>query len=144
LKWKLSFPTIIDFVEQICDALNLEDKAKPRMMARYIAELALQCQVYLASRPSLVASCVVVLAVFSTGTAEPWPESLVEATGYSWNDLEECMLALSSGIHQVRATMPNLKIITRRYRKNENGRVGHIHIPRVTVFASLRNPRAHR
>lgn len=128
----------------MCDALNLEDRVKPRMMARYIAELALQCQVHLAYQPSLVASCVVVLALFSTGTADPWPDSLVKATDYSWNDLEGCMLALSSGIHQVRATMPNLKIILRRYRKNENGRVGHIHIPRVTVFASLRNPRAHR
>jgi len=141
LGWKLSYPTILDFVELMCDAIDLKESSKSRLMARYIAELALQSQVYLAYRPSLVASCVVALAIFCVGTTEPWPESLREATGYSWNDLEECMVALSSDIDHVRVTMPHLKIIARRYRKAQNGRVALIHIPRITTFAAMRTPR---
>lgn len=141
LKWKLSFPTILDFVELLCNAIRLEEGSKLRFMAYYIAELALQCQVYLTYKPSLIASCVVVLGLSSIGSLQPWPVVLSEATGYSWNDLEECMLALTSGIHQVRTTMPELKIITRKYRKTENGNVAYVTIPRITTFTALTNAR---
>lgn len=141
LNWKLSYPTILDFVEMFCDELEYEQESKPRRMARYISELALQSQVYLSFNPSLVASCVVALALIAVGSADAWPEALEQATGHLWNDLEQCMMALSFDIHHVRATMPELKIISRRYRKTQNGRVSLIHIPRITVFATLRNPR---
>lgn len=142
LDWKLSYPTIHDFVEMFTDELGLEEESKQRRMARYISELALQSQVYLSFKPSLIASCVVALALVAVGSADPWPDGLKQATGYSWNDLELCMMALSSGIHHVSATMPELKIISRRYRKTQNGRLSLIHIPRITLFASLRTPRA--
>lgn len=141
LNWKLSFSTILDFLQPMCDALELGEESKPRLMACYIAELALQSQVYLSYKPSLVASCVVALALCTVGATDPWPEALEQATGYSWNDLEQCTMALSSDIHHMRVTMPELKIISRRYRKSQNGRVSLIHIPRITVFAALRNPR---
>ena len=142
LDWKLSYPTILDFLEPMSDLLELDEVSMPRLMAHYIAELALQCQVYLSYRSSLVASCVVALALFCTERRDPWPQVLVEATGYSWNDLEQCMLALTSDIQHLRSTMPELKIITRRYRKAQNGRVALIHIPRITVFSALRSPTA--
>ena len=142
LNWKLSYPTILDFVETFSDELEFKEESKQRRMARYISELALQSQVYLSFKPSLIASCVVALALVAVGSADAWPEALEQSTGYLWNDLEQCMMALSSDIHHMRATMPELKIISRRYRKTQNGRVSLIHIPRITVFATLRNPRA--
>lgn len=139
LDWRLSYPTILDFVELYICVLDLEERN--RFMLQYIAELALQCQVYLTYQPSLVASCVVALALYCHGTAELWPAVLEEATGYSWLDLEQCMLALSSDIHHIRSAMPELKIIMRRYRKAQNGRVALVQIPRITSFALMRNPR---
>lgn len=142
LKWQLSCTTIFDFTQLICDTLELGEQSKARLMACYVAELALQSQVYLSFKPSLVASCVVALALVAIGTADPWPEALEQATGYSWNSLEQCMTALSSDIQHVTATMPELKIIARRYKKSRNGRVSLIGIPRITAFAAaLRNLR---
>jgi hypothetical protein len=139
LDWRLSYPTILDFVELYADVLDLEEHN--RFMPRYVAELALQCQIYLTYQPSLVASCVVALASFCVGTTELWPAVLEEATGYCWLDLEQCMLALSSDIHHVRSAMPELRIIMRRYRRAQNGRVALVQIPKITSFALMRNPR---
>lgn len=140
LDLRLSYPTCLDFVELYSNVIDLEESR--RLMSRYIAELALQCQINLKYPPSLVASCVVALALFCVGTAELWPTVLEETTGYSWLDLEQCMVTLSSDIHHVRSTIPELKIITRRYRRSLNGGVALVHIPRITSFATLGNPRA--
>jgi hypothetical protein len=140
LDWKLSYPTILDFVELHFNVLDLDESR--RLMSRYIAELALQCQINLKYPPSLVASCVVALAMFCVGTTELWPIVLEQTIGYSWLDLEQCMLRLSSDIHHMRSSMPELKIITRRYRRAQNGRIALVHIPRITSFATLGIPRA--
>lgn len=140
LDWKLSYPTILEFVVVIADAMNLDDK--PRFMARYISELALQSQIYLSFRPSMIGSCVVALALHCVGIVDPWPSTMSDATGYSLQDLEECMLALGSDIHNVMSTLPDLKVIARKYRKAENGRVALIHLPRVTSITMFNNRRA--
>ena len=106
---------------------------------RYIAELALQSPIYLSYKPSMIACSVVILASFCLRLeADPWPLVLEEASGYLWQDLELCTIALVRHLEDVHSTMPDLIMIARRYRKQDRSNVSEIAIPSIRSFATLR------
>ena len=138
LDWKLAFPVVLDFVLAYAKVLGVHENNQLAWMMRYFSELALQTPVYLAYLPSMIGASVVVLSSFCLGLeADPWPMSLEEASGYSWNDLEACTVALCRHLEDVRSTMPDLIMIARRYRKQDRANVAEIAIPSIRSFATL-------
>jgi transcription initiation factor TFIIIB Brf1 subunit/transcription initiation factor TFIIB len=140
LRWKLAIPTIHDFVQLYIRKLGLERRRVAWMM-KYLAELALQSPIHESYLPSKVAACVVVLALYCLGSenanVELWSREMEELTGWSWQSLESCLVTLSTLLHDVSTTLPQLSIISRRYRKVTRGSVANVHVPRISSFAAL-------
>jgi hypothetical protein len=137
LDWKLAFPVILDFVMAYGHVLGLGNHSRSFWMMRYISELALQSPIYLNYKPSLIAASVVVLARFCLQERDLWPESLERESGYAWYDLEECIMALSRLLEDIRSSMPSLIMIERRYRQISRAMTANHWIPSVDSFASL-------
>jgi hypothetical protein len=137
LEWKLAFPTPLDFVKAYAQASGLADDSQVFLMMRYVVELALQSPIYLAHKPSMLAASVVVLARFCIQDSELWPEALERETNYSLDDLRDCTMELSGLLDNIRSTMPELIMISRRYRKPSRHCVADISIPSLSSFASL-------
>lgn len=131
LDWKLACPGILDFVNQYIAVLELEKDGKEAMMVRYLSDLALQSNLYITYRPSLIAVCVMSLAFHCLGKNDIWPESLEKTSGYLWKDVKKCTLEFSACIDHMQSTMPSLQMIARRYRKSARHRVSYIRIPRL-------------
>lgn len=129
---------MLDFVLAYVKVLGIYENNQLVWMMRYVSELSLLSPVYLSYLPSMIGASVVVLSSYCLGLeADPWPLSLEEATGYSWNDLEACTVALCRHLEDVRSTMPDLIMIARRYRKQERANVAEIAIPPIRSFATL-------
>lgn len=139
LKWKLAFPTTLDFIDVFCNALGLEEDNTSLQMMRYISELTLQSPIYLAYKPSVIAASCVVLARFSVQQEDGdlWPEILANETNYSLTDLSDCTMDISRMLDHTRSRFPDLIIISRRYRTKTRGCVSKISIPSLPSFATI-------
>ena len=137
LGWKLAYPTTLDFVNSYAQVLGLANDSMSLMMMRYIAELALQSSVYLAYKPSMIAACATVVARFCVQDYEIWTEALELETNYSFQDLADCTTELSRLLDEVRSTMPDLIMISKRYRKVSRRNVAHFGSPVLPSFATL-------
>jgi Cyclin, C-terminal domain len=139
LGWKLAVPVVLDFVLAYAKVLGLPENHEVLWMMRYIAELGLQTQIYLSYRPSMIAASVVALSCFCLPTEGVglWPVSLESESGYAWHILEDCTLALCRAIEEARATMPDLSMVFRRYRKPSRANVAGFAVPSIQSFATL-------
>jgi hypothetical protein len=139
LEWKLAFPTPLDFVNAYARTLGLDmDGSAFSMMIRYVVELALQSPIYLAYKSSIIAASAIVLARLCLPNDNLlWPQELQRETNYSLQDLRDCTMELSRMLDDVRSTMPELIMITRRYRKHPRWNVANVSIPSISSFAVL-------
>jgi len=138
LKFGLAIPSISSFSHAYIAKIAVDDGLMDSMIS-FLSELALQTPLYLNFRPSLIAACVIVLAKQTLGLQPLWADCLAVGTGYKWQHLEECLIQLSRALEHVRISMPQLKMIARRYRGERHWQVGSLAIARVTSFASLTN-----
>lgn len=147
LNFRLAFPTILDFVRSYTRHVlpNLDEKNtsdRSYWMIRQIAELALQTPIHLSYKPSRIAACVLVLGRYSVPESVVgmlWPESLQQATGYSLLDLKSCLQELAGRLEEIRVQVPNLGMVTRRYRSLSRGGVAAVAIPPVHNFDFVTN-----
>lgn len=126
---QLSFPTVYDFVILFLERLQ-ETIVRDRQfwLSLYISELSLQTSIYLKFSPSLIAASVVALARHSIGENIAWPATLEQMTGFKLSTLKECIIVLSAFIDLTRASLPKLKIISRRYNSISRKRVSEIRV----------------
>jgi transcription initiation factor TFIIIB Brf1 subunit/transcription initiation factor TFIIB len=137
LDWKLAFPTSLAFMISYTRLLGIDSDSQVFLMMRYVVELALQSPIYLTYKPSMIAASAVVLARCCMQESEIWSEALEQETSYSLNDLCNCTMELSGLLENIRATMPELIMISRRYRKSSRQSVASISIPSISSFDSL-------
>ena len=138
--YKLARPTILDYVDLYATMVCNNPRAVWTM--KYLAELALETSIYVKYRPSLIAACVVVLALYMLGLeTDMWPESLAEATGYEWENLEACTLDLSRMMEENMNAASTRAIIHHRYRAVDRGQVANQPVPRISSFFILTNHR---
>lgn len=139
LRWKLAIPTPLDFLN-ICLNAVAEDCCVPiRAMSVYILEMALQTDIILRYRPSIVAGASIVLAQVSLrekckGNIRLWPDELERLTSISFEEVAEATLNISRAINHVRLAFPQLSVIKRRYEKLRMNEDGEQSIP---VLASI-------
>lgn len=137
LEWKLAFPTSFDFVGAFCNDLGLKKDSETLQMIQYISDLTLQSSIYLAFEPSIIASCCMVLGRFTVQENDLWPEKLSKQTGYSLDDLSECIMEMSRMLEHIRWWFPDLIMISRRYRTKSRKYVSLTSIPSIATFATL-------
>ena len=138
LNFGLAIPSIVHFSGAYLDEIVVDLRSTDSMIF-FLSELALQTPMYINFRSSLIAACVIVLGKHTLGQQPLWPNILALKTGYQWQDLEDCLIQLSRALEHIRLSMPQLKMITRRYRCDQYWQVGAMAIPRITSFASLTN-----
>jgi hypothetical protein len=138
LKFGLAIPSIANFSGAYLAEIVVDLRSTDSMIF-FLSELALQTPMYINFRSSLIAACVIVLGMHTLGQQPLWPNVLAAKTGYQWQDLEDCLIQLSRALENIRISMPQLKMITRRYRCEHYWQVGAMAIPRITSFASLTN-----
>ncbi|XP_012287078.1 cyclin-A2 [Orussus abietinus] len=127
LSFDLTVPTPLAFLTCYCISNNLSDKIQH--LAMYLCELStLEADPYLQYPPSLLAASAVALARH-TLLEEAWPHELELSTGYSLQDLKECI----SCLNRTFANAPNIpqKAIQEKYKKNKFGHVSML-LPRST------------
>jgi len=92
LGFDVSTPTSHEFVNQNCQMFHMSGKAL--YLSLYLNELSLlDGRTFLKIRPSVVAASSVVLARHTLGIT-PWTEAMAAQTGYSLDDLKECVVGL--------------------------------------------------
>lgn len=129
LRWRLALPNILEFVFSYVQILGIESNSRELMMIRYLSETALQSQIQLQYKPSLVAAAVVALARYTLDERKPlWSKDLETRTGYSHADVYGCITALCSSIDTIRQRV-SLRVIRRRYLQPQWKSVGNVAIP---------------
>lgn len=123
-------PLAYDFVSLYLDsAPELRNKYKLHQLCRYVSELALQSGMYQNDKPSRVGASITLLSLICAGRSYIWPKRMEGMCGYSIEMLEGSVVALSKNIHHVRETLPQLKVITQRFKKAEKFGVATVHMP---------------
>lgn len=97
LGFDLSGPTAIEFLSQMCQLTNSEEKIQH--LAMYVCELSLMHgDTFLKYPPSVVAAAGLVLARHALSrecnAAVTWPEDMASLTGYTCAGLSECVTEL--------------------------------------------------
>lgn len=164
IHWRLSDPVLFDFVSSYVDymeetfvSMNVSI-AKAYWIVQYISELALQCNVSLCIyEPSLIGACVISLCLQWLGSGNQensnnsrnnfdnlrniWPKRLEEVSMYELKSdkkiIQDCTKALLLNITHVKTTLPELKVISKRFRKSERGRVSDLPLPGISRFEAI-------
>ena len=137
IRKRLGQPLAYDFVSMYLDAApELHDKPKLRQLCRYVSELALQCGMLQRNTPSKDAASITLLSLICAGKSYIWRKSIEEACGYSIEMLEGSVVTLSANIERVHQTLPQLKVVTMRFKKEEKFRIATIPIP---ILENLRD-----
>lgn len=129
LEWKLALPSILEFVFAYAQILGVEPDSRELMMMQYLSELALQSQVHLEHKPSLIAAAVIVLSryVLDANTAL-WSKNLSEITGFEASTVFACVTSLCRCLEEVRSGLgPGM--IQRRYRQPRWQHVAAMEMP---------------
>ncbi|XP_059157731.1 G2/mitotic-specific cyclin-A-like [Physella acuta] len=109
LDFKVAVPTINWFCERFLSLVDMPDKAKS--LAFFLTELSLiEVEEFLDYRPSMIAACAIILARSTLKIGEPWPSNIEKHSGYSLNDLKDCVQCLFR-LYSRKATMPQQAVI---------------------------------
>jgi serine/threonine protein kinase len=127
IEWKLSVPTIYDFVTLYMAAIDIQSESPIFWLSLYISELSLASTMHTEFSPSMVAACALVLSQYSLKTEFVWSTKLELVTGYKWDDLSSCLLALSI-LLKARHDFQEVSIIDRRYSKLSRMNASETHI----------------
>lgn len=131
LRWQVSSPVVLDFAtlhHDLSDDVNMSSSAY--WMSKYLAEIALQSNVYLSFKPSVVSASVIILALYCTDHQNVWTQNSFETiSNCCANDLKRCAATLWASKEYVRTMLPKLKMIHKRFGKSETFRVSHLAVP---------------
>jgi hypothetical protein len=147
--WCLSSPTIIDFTMIYLEYLRVQVRFRASTvnndnemmhgtcfwLSQYLSEFALQSNLYLRFNPSLIAASVVALSRHHVYKSNSFPKELESLSGYSFSDLSECIITLSSFYTSQRNR--DLKIIPNRYKKSCRGGVSKITLHEINNASDL-------
>lgn len=129
LGFDLSGPTANVFLSQMCQWSKSAEKIQH--LAMFLSELSLlHGDVFIKYQPSVVAAASLALArhqlawEFDTAT---WPESMVTSTGYSLDNIKECMFSLQEVWRQA-ASSPQ-QAIREKYKSSKYHCVSEIPAP---------------
>lgn len=114
--WKLQVPTIYDFVILYLAAMDIKIESPIFWLSLYMSELALASTIHTEFAPSMVAACTLILSQYSLDMEFIWSTNLEFTTGYKWEDVSDCLLALST-LLKTRHDFQEVSIIDRRYSK---------------------------
>ena len=129
LDFRLAVPTVIDFLNTFVERIHELNPSWPAIgtdvhLARYFAELSLQDSNFIQNMPSLVAAAAVVLALHYTHR-KVVEEQILSTTGYSLQDLKQCILKLRR-THLEVASTTQLVVIKKRYETEKFMKVAFI------------------
>ncbi|OXU29124.1 hypothetical protein TSAR_013877 [Trichomalopsis sarcophagae] len=119
LSFDLTVPTPLAFLMEYCISNNLSEKTQ--YLAMYLCELSLlEADPYLQYLPSHLAASAIALARH-TLREEVWPHELELSSGYSLQDLKECI----NHLQRTFKNAPNLpqQAIQEKYKSNKYGHV---------------------
>jgi len=136
IKWKLAMPTIYDFATCYLDGIGIQDDSQSFWLSLYICELALESTIHIEFQPSIIAASVLVLAQYSANAQALWTKETEMHSGYTWQDLSQCLLKLSAFL-EARGAFQELSVIDRRYRKSSRMSVSTINIKTIKTSAQL-------
>ena len=160
INWRLSDPLTYDFITLYLDLMQETfaemnfSSEKVFWMVQYVSELTLQCNISLTMyNPSLLAACVISLSLeclrngthsvtrqTSTDNSDSheeaiWPKCLQEISQYNLTNhqalVQSCKNALLVSITHIKTSLPELKIISRRFRKRASGQMSELFIPTI-------------
>nr|XP_033794255.1 cyclin-A2 [Geotrypetes seraphini] len=130
LSFDLAAPTVHQFLTQYFQCYPLT--AKVQYLSMYLGELSLiDADPFLKYLPSAIAAAALIVANYTiTGTA--WPESLVQMTGYTHENLKPCVLDL----HQtyLAAASHTQQAVREKYKTAKHHGVSLIDPPEVVTF----------
>jgi hypothetical protein len=133
LDWKLADPTVWEFAQLYKDALGIKEDTQLCCLVDCMSELALQCHLAQFS-PSLIAASTIVYAEYTLfGATAPSTIKIAIQKYHPVKDVEACLLEMSQRLERVRRTLPNLRMIPRKYRSSHEPleRVGLLTIPPI-------------
>ncbi|XP_034944617.1 G2/mitotic-specific cyclin-A [Chelonus insularis] len=131
LSFDLTVPTPLTFLKDLCISNNLSEKVL--FLAMYLCELSLlEADDYLQFLPSHLAAAAVAVARH-TLQEEAWPHELELSTGYSFQDLKECIRCLCETFANA-PTLPQ-QAIQEKYKSRKYGHVALL-LPRSTNILS--------
>ncbi|KAF7997852.1 hypothetical protein HCN44_009250 [Aphidius gifuensis] len=131
LSFDLTVPTPLPFLRDYCITNNLSDKIL--YLAQYLCELSmLEADPYLQYLPSHLAAAAIAVARH-TLQEEAWPHELELSSGYSFNQLRQCISYLSKTF----SNAPNIQqqAIQDKYKSPKYGHVSLL-LPRSTEILS--------
>lgn len=117
LKFHLTAATPWEFCRRYSKAIDLRDK--PRLLADFLCEVFLLEPCSLKYTPSIVASSAIFLALY-TLNYPAWTPTLIQASGYQFEDLRPCVQDLLVAHQKMCAgDSNNLKAIREKYKEEE-------------------------
>ena len=141
INFQIYNPIIFDFITlyvehlehgmlQLFHLANGTSMNKALWMARYISDLALQSDLCRTYAPSLIATCVVSLALYCLGQERDvvFSEKLHQVSGYESRDMQTCIIDLWDNIEYFRISLSKLKMISQGYNRKEKEFVSKIRI----------------
>lgn len=131
LSFDLTVPTPLAFLRDYCISNNLSDKIL--FLAQYLCELSmLEADPYLQYLPSHLAAAAIAVARH-TLQEEAWPHELELSSGYSFNQLRNCIAYLSKTF----SNAPNIQqqAIQEKFKHSKYGHVALL-LPRSTEVLS--------
>ncbi|XP_076312875.1 G2/mitotic-specific cyclin-A-like [Tachypleus tridentatus] len=116
LSFDLAVPTINYFLQRFCHVGQVPEIIE--YLAKYMCELSLvEGDQYLRFLPSVVAAAAVCLANH-TGGFIPWDEKLATSSGYSYEDIQECVRCLYDSICKAQSSPQ--QAIREKYKSSKN------------------------
>lgn len=126
IQWQISRPTIHDYVSMYLSLQNgtsVNHGDHLHLIAMYLSELAVQSDIFLKCSSHLIASLVIIVVRLNDAESiHIWPKEFEEISGLTLADLEKPLIYFCSLIENFQQINPNLKVISRRYRRDTRGR----------------------
>jgi len=137
LDWRLARPAIVDFIDSFVEAFEIGQDALEMLLLKYLSQLALQSQIHRYHQPSFIAACIVVLARFCHPDEKPlWKEEYENLTGYTFQEVCEGVVSLSTRLDEIRVFVPSVDVIDRQFLKLADGRHDGT-VPSITSSSML-------
>lgn len=131
LNFNLTTPSPLQFLRRYSKAAKYDSRL--HSLAKYLAELSMLEVAILKFVPSKIAASCVYLAKRMTSTKPFWNKMLQHYTGFSLEDLKECIVELNN--LRLKQSKSKFQVITQKYSSFQLFSVAHIcAIPNLTVM----------